>query len=73
MQDGCKVYMDFCMASNESCFMATWPIFKNHLLEVGPTQHQETMALRTLTIVGLFYFIMREDPHEQKVIEIAFG
>jgi hypothetical protein len=35
MQDGCKVYVDFYMASNESCFMITWTIFKNHLLEVG--------------------------------------
>ena len=25
-------------------------ILKNHLLEVGPTQHHETMALRTLTV-----------------------
>jgi hypothetical protein len=31
------------------------------------------MALRTLTAVGLFYFIMCEDPHEWKFIEIAFG
>ena len=28
MQDGCKVYMDPYMASNESCFMVTWIIFK---------------------------------------------
>ena len=64
MQDGCKVYMDSYMASNGSCFMVTWTIFKNHLLEVGLTQNQETMALRTLTTVDLFYFIMCEDPHE---------
>ena len=37
---------------------------KNHLLEVGLTQNRETMALRTLTTVDLFYFIMCEDPHE---------
>ena len=61
------------MASNGSCFMVTWTIFKNHLLEVGLTQNWETMALQTLTIVGLFYFIMSKDPHEQKFIEIAFG
>jgi hypothetical protein len=42
-------------------------------LKVGPTHNQETMALRTLTTVDLFYFIMREDLHEQKPIEIAFG
>jgi hypothetical protein len=64
MRDGCKVYMDFYMASNGSCFMVMWIISNNHLLEVGLTQNQETMALRTLTTVGLFYFIMDEDPHE---------
>ena len=40
MQNGCKVYMDSYMASNESWFMITWTIFKNHLLEVGPTQSE---------------------------------
>ena len=42
--------------------MVTWTIYKNHLLEVGLTQNQETMALRTLTTVDLFYFIKVEDP-----------
>ena len=28
MQDGCKVYMDSYMASNGSCFMVIWIIFK---------------------------------------------
>jgi hypothetical protein len=37
---------------------------KNHFLEVGLEQNQETMALRTLTTVGLFYFIMCEDSRE---------
>ena len=37
MQDGCKAYMDSYMTSNGSCFMVTWTIFKNHLLEVGLT------------------------------------
>ena len=37
--DGCKVYMDSYMASNGSCFMVTWIISKNHLLEVGMTQN----------------------------------
>jgi hypothetical protein len=59
MQDGCKVYMDSYMASNGS-----WTIFKTHLLEVGLTQNRETMTLRTLTTVQLFYFTMREDPRE---------
>ena len=64
MQEGCKVYMDSNLTSNGSCFMVTWIIFKNHLLEVGLTQNQETMTLWTLTTVGLFYFIMCEDLHE---------
>ena len=64
MQDGCKVYMDSHMALNGSCFMVTWIIFKKHLLEVGLTQNQETVALRTLTTVELLYFIMCENPHE---------
>ena len=41
----CKVYMDFYIALNGSCFMITWTIFKNYLLEVGLTQNRETMAL----------------------------
>ena len=28
-------YMDYYMASNTSCFMVTWTIFKNRLLEIG--------------------------------------
>ena len=64
MQDGCKVYMDSYMAANGSRFMIIWTIFKNRLLEVGLTQNRDTMALRTLTHVDLFYFVMREDPHE---------
>ena len=47
-----KVYVDSYMASNGSCFMVTWTIFKNHLLEVGLTQKQEPMTLQTLTAVG---------------------
>ena len=61
-KDGCKVYMDSYMASNESCFMVTWTIFKDHLLEVL-TLNRETMALRMLISVDLFCFLMREDPH----------
>jgi hypothetical protein len=56
MQDGCKVYMDSYMASNGSCVMVTWIIFKNHLLEVGLTQKRKTMAFQTLTTVDLFGF-----------------
>jgi hypothetical protein len=59
MQDGYKVYIDFYMASNGSCFMVTWTIFTNHLLEVGLTQH---MALQNLTTIDSLYFIMCENP-----------
>ena len=41
---------------------------KNHLLEVSLTQNQETKALQTLPTVGLFHFIMCEDPHEWRFI-----
>jgi hypothetical protein len=54
MQDGCKVYMDSYMASNGSCVLLAWTIFKNYLLEVGLTQNRETMALRMLTTVDVF-------------------
>ena len=65
MQDGCKLYMGSYMASNGPCFMVTWTIFKNQLLEViGLTQIRETMALRMLTTADLFYFIIYENPHE---------
>jgi hypothetical protein len=59
LQDGCQVFMSSCMASNGSCFVLAWIIFKNHLLEVGLTQNRETKALWTLTIVGfiLFYHV----------------
>jgi hypothetical protein len=40
-----KSYMNSYMASNGSCFMVTWIVFKNYLLEVGLTQNLETMAL----------------------------
>ena len=46
VQDGCKVYMDSYMALNGSCFMVTWIIFKNHLLEIGLTQNSETTGQR---------------------------
>jgi hypothetical protein len=46
------------MASNGSCFIVTWTIFKNHLLEIGLTQNRQTVSLRTLTTVDLFYFMM---------------
>ena len=73
MQAGCKIYMNSYMALDGSCFMATFTVFKNHLLEVDLTQDRETMILRTITNVDLFKFIMCEDPHDYKFIEVAFG
>jgi hypothetical protein len=64
MQDGCEVYVDSYMALNRACFMLTWTIFQNHLLDVGLTQNRQTIALRTLTTVDIFYYIMCENPHE---------
>ena len=46
--------MDSYMASNGSCFMVNWIIFKNCLLEVGLIQHQETMTIQTLTTIFFF-------------------
>jgi hypothetical protein len=59
-----KVYMYSYMASNTSCFMVTWIVFKNHFLEVGLTQNRETTTLQTLIPVVLFYFIICENPRE---------
>ena len=59
-----KVYMDSYMTSNGSCYMVTWTIFKNHLLELGLTRNWETISLWTFTTIDLFYFIMCEDPHD---------
>ena len=61
-QDGCKVYKDSYMASNGACFMVTWIISKNHLLEIGLTQNRETMALQSLTTIEFLHFIVYEDP-----------
>jgi len=36
----CEVYIDSYMASNGLCFMVTWTISQNHLLEVRLTQNQ---------------------------------
>jgi hypothetical protein len=37
---------------------------QNHLLEVGLTQNQVTMALPNPTTIDLLHFIMCEDPDE---------
>ena len=62
MQDGCEVYMDSYMASNGPCFMVTWTIFKNQLLEVGLRCSWEIMALQNLIIIDLLCCIICEDP-----------
>ena len=62
MQDGCKSLHGFLDGIEWS--MVTWTTFKNHLLEVGLTKNRETMALRTLKTIDLFYFITYEGLHE---------
>ena len=56
-------YVEFLLLWSQFSSSA-WTIFKNHLLKVGVTQNWETMTLRILTTINLFYFIMREDLHE---------
>ena len=41
------------MASNGPCLTVTWIIFKNHLLEVGLKQNQETWHSKHSQLVGL--------------------
>ena len=73
-----------CMTDVKSTWIPTWHrkdhvswslglVSRNHVLEVGLTQNRETMALRTLTTIDILYFIMCEDLHESKFIDIAFG
>ena len=38
MQTRCEVYMDSYMASNGSCFVVTWSLFKSFFLRVGLTK-----------------------------------
>jgi hypothetical protein len=73
MQDGCKAYMDSYLASNGSCFMVTWIIFKNHLLEVGLRQSWETMALRMHHNRWFILFYHVWGPAWIKFIEATFG
>ena len=68
----CKVCE--CNMDAKSTWIHTWHqmdhvsrslgMLSNLLWEVGLTQNRETMALWTLTIVDVFYFIMVEDPSE---------
>jgi hypothetical protein len=65
MQDGCKVYM----APNGSCFMVTWIVFKNHLLDVGLTQNWHPEHSQSVVYSILSYV---KTPHEYKFIEFLF-
>ena len=63
MRDGCEVYVDSYVASNGSCFMVTWSIFKNHLLEVGLTQNRRSWHFgRSQPVIYSILLIMCEDP-----------
>ena len=49
-----NIYMDSYIASNGSCFMVTWTLFKNHLLEVGLTPNGDIIALSYFKIIALY-------------------
>ena len=42
--DGWKVYMDSYVGSDRLCFVVTWIVFKDHLLEVSVIQIREAMV-----------------------------
>ena len=74
--------MDPYMASNRSCLMVTWIIFKNHLLEIGLTQNHENMALRTLTTIKKYFILscarrtrMNRNSLKQQLVEspVTYG
>jgi hypothetical protein len=48
--------------------LVSWSLglFSKTTFWIGLIENGEIMALRTLTTVDLFYFIMCEDPHEYK-------
>jgi hypothetical protein len=68
MQDGSKVHMDSYMASNGSCFMVTWTIFKTPLGGRSNTKPGDHGTLNFhnswFFIFFIFFIIMCEDPHE---------
>jgi hypothetical protein len=61
----------------KSTWILTWHPMDHVSWSLGlfsqPICWRETMALPTLTTVGLCYFIMCEDPRESELIGIAFG
>ena len=74
MHNGCKVYVNSCVASNGSCFMVTWIVFKNHLLDIGLiTNLRDHDTPKTHNRWFIIFYHAWEDPYEQKFIEIAFG
>ena len=60
--------MDSYMASNVSCFMFTWIIFKNHFLKVG--LNTKLRDYYTLEYDNILFIVCY---HEYKLIEIVFG
>ena len=60
MQDGCKVYMDSYVASNGSCSMVTWTIFKPPLggrFNTKPGDHGTPNAHKPLIYFILCYHV----------------
>ena len=64
MQVACKVSMDSYMALNGIMFHGHLDYFQKPTSGGRPNTNTETMALRTFTTVGSFYFIMCENPQE---------
>ena len=56
--------MDSYMASNGSCVHGRLDYYQKPPLGSRPTTKRETMALQTLTTVGLFHSTMCESPLE---------
>ena len=77
MQDDCRVYMDSYTASNGSCFMVTWTMSYSQKPPLGGRPNTKPFGDHGTSSahkpIGLFYFIMCEDPHEEEFIEIAFS
>ena len=77
MQDDCRVYMDSYTASNGSCFMVTWTMSYSQKPPLGGRPNTKPLGDHGTSSahkpIGLFYFIMCEDPHEEEFIEIAFS
>ena len=65
--------MDSYMASNGPCFMASWTIFKNRLLEVGLPQTEISWHSKTSQPFTYHTLSCVRTPHEHRFIEMTLG